>query len=203
MLPKELRPGDADFLSAPRPACCCWTGTAGIGLRSGGQKRKRACKKTCKPFRIWRSGRDSLNRCKSLILLEVLAKNDEKPRTFILPPGQQTTTKQGMSMDGLTRILYREMQVSGLNVTIWECGEVPPMEYGDSPMDTMSRPMKNVFYEASTGNGKTFYKSRNPPDIEELRFALEKPSDTEKFMKIVMYVGGGLAFLWALSFLGR
>ena len=69
-----------------------------------------------------------------------------------------------MHTDGLVRVLYQSLEISGAKISVFECGEPPTNEYGDADMDALFRQtfatdnsQKNVFYEAYlSGTDKVF-----------------------------------------------
>ena len=110
-----------------------------------------------------------------------------------------------MPTDGLVRVLYQSLEISGAKISVFECGQPPTNEYGDPDMDALFRQtfatdnsQKDVFYEAYlSGSNKAFYASRTPPTNEELLFQLRK-SQQDGSMKVVIWIVVGLVVLYLL-----
>lgn len=106
-------------------------------------------------------------------------------------------------MDGMVRVLYRKANIRGTDVTVFECGECPPPEWGSDPgAELFNRTFntdnsnKNVFYEAIvSGTNTPFLTAKTPPTDEELLFQLERSGGqvaiTDLIWKIVGFVLAG------------
>ena len=100
-----------------------------------------------------------------------------------------------MKNDRYARVLYQSIEILGVQVTVYECGEPPVDDNGDYSIDALfnqtfltDRSNKDVFYEAYiTGTNKVFYTSKIPPTDEELIFQLKKHQQ-EAPLKLIGWV---------------
>lgn len=114
-------------------------------------------------------------------------------------------------MDGMVRVLYRMTNIRGTDVTVFECGESPPLEWGSDPgAELFNRTFntdnsnKNVHYEAiASGSNTPFLTAKTPPTDEELLFQLERSGGqvaiTELIWKIVGFVLAGVILFYVAA----
>lgn len=110
-----------------------------------------------------------------------------------------------MHTDGLVRVFYQSLELSGAKISVYECGQPPTNEYGYPDMDALFKQtfatdnsQKDVFYEAYlSGSNKVFYTCKTPPTNEELLFQLRK-SQQDGSVQTVIWVVVGLVVLYLL-----
>lgn len=101
-------------------------------------------------------------------------------------------------MDGMVRVLYRMTNIRDTDVTVFECGESPQLEWGSDPgAELFNRTFntdnsnKNVFYEAFTsGSNIPFLKAKTPPTDEELLFQLEQSGGQVAILNLIWKIVG-------------
>lgn len=101
-------------------------------------------------------------------------------------------------MDEMVRVLYRMTNIRGTDVTVFECGESPPLEWGSDPgAELFNRTFntdnsnKNVFYEAfAAGSNVPFLKAKTPPTDEELLFQLDQSGGQAAILDLIWKIVG-------------